>query len=84
MYEQIEQGIIEELAKGDRNPSELKDALQIKSYPELWAAIKHLKEQGKIEHYFAETTPSATLTYRLVVKAKSSPILPWGTAKFSS
>ncbi|MEH1789711.1 MAG: hypothetical protein V7L23_30175 [Nostoc sp.] len=79
MYEQIKEGIIKELSKGDRNASELKDALQIKRYPELWTAIKSLEDEGKINHYFKDTPPSATLTYRQVILLVSKPILPWGT-----
>lgn len=78
MYEPMKEGIIKELKKGDKFACELKDALQIKRYPELWAAISSLKSEGKIEHYFASTPPSATLTYKLADRPKPSSILPWG------
>lgn len=82
MYDQIKLGIIEELKKGDRFACELKDALRIQKYLELWAAIKSLKDEGKIEHYFAPTPPSATLTYKLSdsyrALHKPNSILSWG------
>ena len=69
----IKQGIIAELKKGDRNAGELKDALCIKRYRELWTAISELENSGVVKHYFKETPPSATLTYTLVQKELSRP-----------
>jgi len=80
MNQTIQAGIIEELKKGDRFASELKDALQIKRYPDLWTAIATLEQAGEIEHFFRETPPSATLAYRIkrqVTAPASRPILPW-------
>jgi hypothetical protein len=79
MQESIRDGIIRELSKSDRNAGELKDALQIKRYPELWEAIASLEKENKIEHYFKDTPPSATLFYRVVRLQTSKSILPWGT-----
>ena len=69
----ISEGIIAELKRGDRNAGELKDALCIKRYSELWRAISELEKDGLVGHYFKETPPSATLTYRLVQKELNRP-----------
>ncbi len=67
----IKERILQELKRGDRFASELKDALNLKRYPDLWMAISTLESEGKIEHYFKATQPSATLTYRLLNKPES-------------
>ncbi|MBN3948380.1 MAG: hypothetical protein HWQ38_18775 [Nostoc sp. NMS7] len=81
MEKPIKEQIIEELRKGDRFAGELKDALQIARYPELWTAIASLEAEGKIEHYFKDESPNAAVVYRLVRRESFktlSPILPWG------
>jgi hypothetical protein len=66
MAQTIQEGILKELTRGDRFAYELKDALQIRRYSQLWDAIASLQKEGEVESYFAATPPSATLTYRLV------------------
>ncbi|MBN3949420.1 MAG: hypothetical protein HWQ38_24320 [Nostoc sp. NMS7] len=73
MEDPIKSGIIAELKRGDRFASELKDALKIKRYPELWTAISELEKDGIVGHYFKETPPSATLAYTLVHKELNRP-----------
>ncbi|MEH1778521.1 MAG: hypothetical protein V7L26_05125 [Nostoc sp.] len=66
MPQTIKEGILKELTRGDRNAGELKDALRIRRYSQLWEAIASLQKEGDVESYFAATPPSATLTYRLI------------------
>ncbi|NDJ20928.1 hypothetical protein GS682_04570 [Nostoc sp. B(2019)] len=54
------QQIESELSKKDCNPGELKDATKA-SYPEIFAVIKHLSDEGKVSHHFI----NSTLTYHL-------------------
>jgi hypothetical protein len=73
----LEDKIIEELRKGDRNASQLKQSVHFEKEAEFWSAIASLEIEGQIKHYFASTPPSATLTYRLSTTVKSAPIPPW-------
>jgi hypothetical protein len=72
----IQDGIMAELRKGDRNAGELKDNLGIRSYPELWSAIASLEKAEKVHHYFKETPPSVTLTYYLIKKEPRATFWP--------
>jgi hypothetical protein len=67
---------LEELARGDRFASQLKDAVKI-SYQELWRAIYQLEAEEKIKRYFRETPPSATLTFTLDQSVKKPTIRWW-------
>jgi hypothetical protein len=67
MHQLIEEKIIEELKKGDRNANQLKQSLQVGRDPKFWSVIAYLELNGLIGHYFALTPPSATLTYKLCI-----------------
>ncbi|WP_334759057.1 hypothetical protein [Nostoc sp.] len=60
----LTQKIEAELAKKDCNAGELKDATKA-TYPEIFAILKRLCNQGKVEDRFSYTNPLPTLIYSL-------------------
>lgn len=59
----LTQQIESELAKKDCNPGELFDAT-LATYPEIFAALKQLLDEGKVTHHFN----NSVLTYQAVKK----------------
>lgn len=66
MFQEVKEGIIEELKKGDQLASQLQSSLNIQRSPDFWTAIAQLKEERKISHYLVKTPPSVTLAYTLI------------------
>lgn len=77
----LKQRILEELLKGDRSPSQLYDALHLKKYRDLWAAVESLQSEGRIKSYFRSTPPSATLTYTITESELLKPVLSFWRQK---
>lgn len=58
--------VLDKIRQGYRTAGEIKDATGL-TYPQIWGAIALLESQGKVKSYFADTLPSPTLSYRVIL-----------------